>query len=818
MPPSLIARYCRFITRRAWLVLAAAAAVFAGSLSLAARLELRTAFSELLPSDDPGVVALEKTQKRLGDMTLLLVGIHSPDREANLRYAEMFTRKLRDLPDNVIDLATYHVRDLRAFFERNKWLYLSEEDLTEIRDRLRREIAQKKNPMLVDLGLDDEPIDALKARVTGRDPLQGKFPGGVFSSQDGKYVWIAALPPGGLFGERAGESLFQAALALEKQNDPSAFHPQMRVWVGGPVATLIANRAAVERDIVWVTATCITIVGLSILLFFRRFRPLPQIGAPAVLGTVMAFAVAQLAFGYVNSSTAFLGSIIVGNGINYAIILIARYHEQRASGQDPLLALESAIAGVVRGTAVAAVCASAAYASLMLTSFRGFYQFGVMGGVGVLLCWLATFTMVPAMLHLSEGRKSKTTGTWHAPLSLASLGRVLNRRARTFVVVSVLLTVGSSFGMLHFTAEPFEYDFNKLKAILDVSDEQHRFDRSQNQLFGRWPSPTIILADEVEEVDDVRAAIERQDTGPRGAVIGQVVTVFDVLPGSSEEQRRKLELIADIARLKNDTALDLATPEEKKTLTSINPPPDLEVLRPQDLPPLARRPFTEADGTVGRVLLVYPIEEGFSVWSGRDLLYLAKVLQRLELPEQDKVIETSGSAVVFAAMIRSILQDGPIATVASLLSVVLLILIVMRPVRYAVLAILTMVMGVLWMVGAAGYAEVKITFLNFIALPITFGIGAEYAINVVSRHRESRDMAEAVASTGSAVALCSWTTIVGYGSLLAARNRALQGFGAMAILGEIACLATAIIALPSLVIWLRRRRAPARPPQATASA
>jgi hypothetical protein len=66
-------------------------------------------------------------------------------------------------------------------------------------------------------------------------------------------------------------------------------------------------------------------------------------------------------------------------------------------------------------------------------------------------------------------------------------------------------------------------------------------------------------------------------------------------------------------------------------------------------------------------------------------------------------------------------------------------------------------------------------------------------------------MVAPVISTGSAVALCSWTTIVGYGSLLAARNRALQGFGAMAILGEVACLLAAIVALPSLVLWLRGR-------------
>lgn len=68
-------------------------------------------------------------------------------------------------------------------------------------------------------------------------------------------------------------------------------------------------------------------------------------------------------------------------------------------------------------------------------------------------------------------------------------------------------------------------------------------------------------------------------------------------------------------------------------------------------------------------------------------------------------------------------------------------------------------------------------------------------------------MIRAVISTGAAVAVCSWTTIVGYGSLLAARNRALQGFGAMAILGELACITAAILALPGILLWMKRSRA-----------
>jgi predicted RND superfamily exporter protein len=349
-PDSRSQRYCHFVSRHAGAILTFTLLLFAVAAALASKLELKTAIAELLPSDDPGVVALEKTQKRLGDMSLLLVGIHSPNRAANLRYAEVLTEKLRALPKTTVDLATYHVRDLRAFFEKNKWLYIGESDLTAIRDRLRNEISRRKNPLLIDLSDDDEePVEAMRERLTKQDHLGGRFPDGVFSNQDGTYVWIAALPPGGIFAEHGGEGIYQAASRLVRENDPRGFHPQMDAFVGGPVATAIATRKAVESDILWVTITCLGIVALSIALYFRTLRSLPLVATSAIIGTVMAFAVAELAFGYVNSSTAFLGSIIVGNGINYAIILMSRYEECRAAGASTFEAMERAIAGVTRG-------------------------------------------------------------------------------------------------------------------------------------------------------------------------------------------------------------------------------------------------------------------------------------------------------------------------------------------------------------------------------------------------------------------------------------------------------------------------------------
>jgi predicted RND superfamily exporter protein len=805
-PDSRSQRYCRFVSRHAGAILISALLLFAIAAALASKLELKTAISELLPSDDPGVVALEKTQKRLGDMSLLLVGIRSPDREANLRYAEVLTEKLRALPKTTVDLATYHVRDLREFFEKNKWLYIGENDLVAIRDRLRNEITRRKNPLLIDLSDDDEEsAEAMRDRLTKQDRLGGRFPDGVFSNQDGSYVWIAALPPGGIFAEHGGEGIFQAANRLVRENDPHAFHPKMEAFVGGPVATAIATRKAVESDILWVTITCLVIVALSIALYFRTLRSLPLVATSAIIGTVMAFAVAELAFGYVNSSTAFLGSIIVGNGINYAIILMSRYEECRAAGASTFDAMERAITGVTRGTGVAALCASAAYATLMLTKFRGFYQFGVMAAFGVLFCWALTFTVLPAIFFLLDRRAStRRQRAPRAPLSLSFLGRFISRRPRGITIVAAALTVFCSVGLLHFAGAPFEYNFRKLNTNLQTTEDSRQFNQSMEKLFGRWPSPTIVLADNIGEVEAIRASIWRNDQAEH--VIGQIVTINDVLPGTPEVQARKLALLKDIRKLTHDPALEAMSEKERKQIAQIDVPEDVRLLAPEDVPTLARRPFTEVDGTIGRVVLVYPIEEHLSVWDGRDLLRISRVLQYLPLPEYNKTLATSGSAVVFSGMIRSILHDGPLATEASLIVVLLFSFLIMRPRSAALSAIATLLVGVVWMVGIAGTAEVKITFLNFIALPITFGIGAEYGLNVAQRYRDDRDMVQAVGSTGAAVALCSWTTIVGYGSLLAASNRALRGFGLMAILGEVSCLAAALIALPSVILWREQRR------------
>jgi predicted RND superfamily exporter protein len=104
--------------------------------------------------------------------------------------------------------------------------------------------------------------------------------------------------------------------------------------------------------------------------------------------------------------------------------------------------------------------------------------------------------------------------------------------------------------------------------------------------------------------------------------------------------------------------------------------------------------------------------------------------------------------------------------------------------------------------------ELKINFLNFIALPITFGIGVDYGVNIFQRYREEGpgSILKVIRDTGGAVMLSSFTTIIGYGSLLIAGNQAFVSFGRLAVLGEVTCLLAAVVALPAFLSYQEKKR------------
>jgi uncharacterized protein len=127
------------------------------------------------------------------------------------------------------------------------------------------------------------------------------------------------------------------------------------------------------------------------------------------------------------------------------------------------------------------------------------------------------------------------------------------------------------------------------------------------------------------------------------------------------------------------------------------------------------------------------------------------------------------------------------------------------------------VLGTMGMLSAAWVMGIKVNFLDFVALPITIGIGVDYSVNIAARARQlssERSGHDALATTGIAVVLCSYTTIVGYASLLFSQNRGIHTFGLSAMIGEFTCLSAAVIFAPALLdLPVRLRLKNSSPPE-----
>jgi predicted RND superfamily exporter protein len=167
---------------------------------------------------------------------------------------------------------------------------------------------------------------------------------------------------------------------------------------------------------------------------------------------------------------------------------------------------------------------------------------------------------------------------------------------------------------------------------------------------------------------------------------------------------------------------------------------------------------------------------------------------------------TASRSTIFAEMLESLRRDSPLATLAAAIGVVLVVVAAARDRRLVAAVLLALAMGVSWLGGLAAWQNIRLNYVDFIAIPITLGIGCEYPFNVADRARLlGGDVASAVARSGGAVLLCSFTTAVGYASLVVSDVQALASFGKLAVCGEIACVFAAIVFLPAVLTVIARR-------------
>jgi predicted RND superfamily exporter protein len=781
-------------------------------------LHLNSDFEQLLPRDSPSVRAVEELRERMPGLQFLgvIVDTGSGDQlAAGEALLDDLAARVRAYPPELARSVRTGVQQERSFLEKHAPLYISLDDLRTLRARIEERRDWDISKLAGESPEGPEPrigFAEFENRQKQRLGGSAKLENGRWSSRD-QHTTLLLIEAGEFSTGTGGRRLLERVKSdIADLGGTRRYAPGMSVGFTGDVAIAVEELTALVQDISIATAIVVLAVGGVIVFYYRWWRSLIILVVPLFLATVYAFALASLpplGIKELNSNTAFLGAIIVGNGINFGIILLARYVEERRRGCATEEALVTAVAGSRVGTLSAALAASISYASLVTTDFRGFRQFGVIGGFGMLLAWLVAFVLMPPLTAWLDGTPET------APSPLRRSGRIMRplalgteRFAVPLVVLACALTVGAVWAVHDFGFDRLETDMAHLRRADTWKKGEGYWGQKADDLVGEYLTPTVMLCDDPGQARVVAAAVrDAADRPPLQGLIQSVRSQDDVIPPDQQAKLHEVSLIREDLPPK---LRSLVPPEQLAPLARLLGPPGLRPVTERDLPPTFTIALREKNGDFGRSVLVYP-RRSRALWEGPPLIAAVAKLRALGTTGAGGGLapaRVAGALPVSADILSSLQRDVPRSTMIAFIGVLAVVAILFRWNRTTLLVAGSLLVSVLWVFAGTLLLGIKINFSNAIAFPITFGIGVDYAVNVVSRYLQdgARDAAGAVCSTGGAVILSSSTTMLGYTSLVLAQNRALHLFGLVAVMGELACVTTAVVLLPAVLVLLQRRR------------
>ncbi|MFO1525631.1 MAG: MMPL family transporter [Turneriella sp.] len=179
-------------------------------------------------------------------------------------------------------------------------------------------------------------------------------------------------------------------------------------------------------------------------------------------------------------------------------------------------ALKRSVFYTISATFMAAFATSISYSILSVTTFRGFSQFGFIGGIGMVMCWLALTITLSCFTALFERWRRRTKAKYAASLNATMRARwpISVHRYRKIFTYSLYIIVPLSIAgtYLYARVDRFEYDSKKLtiKVISGAGSEQY-FMRRIDTVLGNGSNASMLIAHDREDAHRTAQALEKKN-------------------------------------------------------------------------------------------------------------------------------------------------------------------------------------------------------------------------------------------------------------------------------------------------------------------
>ena len=778
------------------------------------RLSLKTNFSELLPEKLPSVQNIKLASQRVGGTGVLLIGIKSPNFAANKKFTEDLAVKLKTLEGTKLRYFEYRFDEVKTYLSKFALHYLNNEQLLKLRDGLKTEIeAKKDNAISGFLGLNDENETATKEEnksatqewLKDVDPNFQKFMGyreAYLSTDDGQTMVMTLRPFSSSLSVNDSKKLIETIKGFIAELKPETYNPKLHVGFGGNIQSAVEEFQTVKSDIFDTAVLLIALILGVLFLFFWSIRIVALLTLHIIIPVIWTFALTWLHIGYLNTQTAFLGSLVVGTGINYGVIFVSRYLERRRLGEAVFEAIVYSIEHTAVATLIASSTTAVAFVSLLIADNKGFSQFGFIGSIGVILCWLAAYSLFPLWLfNLEKGFPSKLKTNPLARYFQSAIyrfGNALTRHAYWAAAFFVISSIAGYHGFNMLKADPLEYNFDNLRNRASKTSGTAAYEKDIRRVFATSSSPAVVMLDTEEAAAELCPTVRNIAAGlpAEQNVIHTCTSLWDLVPKASPDPATKKQLMTEVRELLGNRLLKFGdnadSIAELRAKMSFTPPTKA------DIPEQLTRRFKEKDGRVGLITFVYP-QNNKSINNGKNLLNYTSSLTDIHLAKSQLKVSAAGDFFILADLLRGIRSDGPFVAGIAFAGVFLIAIFLCGGLKNGTFMAICLIVSTWWMICVQGFFGIKYNFFNFIALPLTFGIGVDYPINVFIRsvQEKHRNYGRILASSGAAVFLCSLTTIISYATLLGATSQALASFAKLAIIGEFSCLFAALFLVPT---------------------
>ncbi len=629
----------------------------------------------------------------------------------------------------------------------------------------------------------------------------------------------SALEP----GKASSNAIRQAAANLNL-----AEHYQARVRLTGSVPMGDQEFATVQDGALSNAIGTIIVVLIILWMALRSGRIITAVFINLFVGLLITAALGLMMVHSLNMISVAFAVLFVGLGVDFGIQFSVRYRAERHDQPELRAALAAAAqkAGVPLTLAAAAVAAG--FFSFFPTDYRGVSELGQIAGVGMLVAYATSITLLPALLTIFNPPSEPEPVGYQF---LAPLDHVLLKYRIPIVVGTGAIAV-AGLPLLYFLS--FDFDPIHLRStsaesvatILDLRDDPRTGINAVNVVM-----PTLdeaaAAADRLRPLPQVSQAITLKNFVPNDqqrkqamiqALDRQIGPMFNREPsGRPSEQENVAALRATADQLNQlaaaakgqgaDAARRLAVDLSRladadnqmrsKAQSAFITPLQIDLIALQkalqaqtitadDLPPNLKRQWIAADGKARAEISPKGNTNNTEVLRNFARAVLAHYPNAVGGPIS---ILKSGDTVVVA-----FIEAG----VYALLSIALILWIVLRKLGDVLLTLVPLLLAGVVTLEICVLIGMPLNFANIIALPLLLGVGVAFKIYYIMAWRTGHT--NLLQSTLTrAVIWSALTTAAAFGSLWLSKHPGTSSMGKLMALSLVCTMAAAVLFQPALM-------------------